>query len=154
MTQEMIEIEYNRGRTLLEKDDLSSVREANKIFTELKDFKDSEKYALMAGEKIVVLEKELEEKKEEDYNRALMLMEEKKSAQRLDQAIKLFKDLDDYKDSKELMDKCIKQREKVAVSDKKNLDRFKALGLFFALIGLIMVVFIVCAMVWQTVSGQ
>ena len=154
MTQEMIEIEYNRARNLYEKDDLESVIEANKIFISLDDYKESKKYASLSSEKVAELEKEKDEKILEDYDRAVMLMQEKKSAQRLDQAIKLFKELGDYKDSKELMEKCIKRREKVAVSDKKNLDRFKALGLFCALIGLVMIVFIVCAMIWQVVSNS
>ena len=153
MTQEMIEIEYNRGRTLIENNDLNSAIEAKKIFESI-DYKDSKKYLEIANKFLIDLENDLKEKKEEDYERALLLMKEKKSAQRLDQAIKLFKELDDYKDSKELMEKCINQRNKVSISDKKNLNRFKALGLLFASIGLVMVVFIICAMIWQVVSNS
>ena len=153
MTQEMIEIEYNRGRTLIENNDLNSAIEAKKIFESI-DYKDSKKYLEIASKLVIDLENDLKEKKEEDYERALLLMKEKKSAQRLDQAIKLFKELDDYKDSKELMEKCINQRNKVSISDKKNLNRFKALGLLFASIGLVMVVFIICAMIWQVVSNS
>lgn len=154
MTLEMIEIEYNRGRTLIEKDDLDSVIEANKIFVELNDYKDSKKFLDLTSKRIEELKEALDFKKKEDYDRAVLLMKQKRSAQRLDQAIKLFKELDDYKDSKELMDKCIKYREKVALNDKKGINRLKALGLFFALIGLVVIVFIVCAMVWQVVSNQ
>lgn len=153
MTKEMMEIEYNRARNLIASENLDKLIEARDILTELDDYKDSKKYL----EKVVIeinnLNADLEEKKDEDYKRAIMLMKEKKSAQRLDQAMKLFKDLDDYKDSKELLEECQELREKVSIQDRRNLDRFKLLGYLFAGIGVIAVFFIICAMIWQIVSN-
>ena len=152
MTQEMIEIEYNRARSLLEKDELDDFIEAKKILESI-DYKDSKKYLDIAIKKVDEKTIELEEKRKEDYEYAVFLMKEKKSAQRLDQAIKLFTNLGDYKDSKEKLEYCIKYREKVSISDKKNINRLKALGLFFVGIGLATVVFIICAIIWQVVSN-
>ena len=153
MTKEMIEIEYNRARSLIEKDDLDSFLEAKKVFESIIDYKDSKKFLDITISKIEEKEIELEKKKEEDYEYACFLMKEKKSAQRLDHAIKLFTNLDDYKDSKSNLEICIKNREKVSISDKKNINRLKALGLFFVGIGLVTVVFIICAMIWQVVNN-
>ena len=92
MTKEMMEIEYNRARTLLSADELEKIEEARNILEELDDYKDSKKFLDEAKLKINEMQIEIDEKKEEDYERAILLMKEKKSAQRLDQAIKLFND--------------------------------------------------------------
>ena len=44
MTAEMMEIEYNRARNLLEKTDISSLEEAVKVFEDLNDFKESDDF--------------------------------------------------------------------------------------------------------------
>lgn len=152
MTKEMIDIEYNRARTLSEKDDIKSVEEAIKIFENLEDYKDSNKFLNLSKEKLNKLKLDYDQKREEDYERAIMLMKEKNSAQRLDQAIKLFNSLEDYKDSNELKEKCINQRHKVMVKDRKNLDRFKLLGYLFAGIGVVIIAFIICAVIWNVTS--
>lgn len=153
MTLEMMEIEYNRARELSQKDDVKSLSEAIKIFESLDDFKNSKKFMEEASIKLEELQKELELKKEEDYSRALLLMENKKSAQRLDQAIKLFNDLSDFKDSIKLKEECTNLRLKVMKSDKKNLDRFKLIGYLCAGIGIIVIAFIICAVIWNIVSN-
>ena len=153
MTLEMMEIEYNRARDLLYKDNLDSANEAFDIFEKLGDYKDSKKFKNEAIKKINILKDELAQKKEEDYNRAIMLMENKKSAQRLDQAIKLFNDLGDYKDSINLKKECEETRLKVMKADRKGLDRLKLVGYIFAGIGVIMIVFIICAVIWSVVSN-
>ena len=153
MTKEMMEIEYNRARTLLSSDELEKLEEARNILEELNDYKDSKKFLddakLKINEKLI----ELDEKKEEDYERAILLMQQKKSAQRLDQAIKLFKQLGDYKDSKALLDECIKKRNDVSVKDKRDLDKLRLMGYLFAGIGVIVIAFIICAVIWTIVSG-
>ena len=153
MTKEMMEIEYNRARTLLSSDELEKLEEARNILEELNDYKDSKKFLddakLKINEKLI----ELDEKKEEDYERAVLLMQQKKSAQRLDQAIKLFKQLGDYKDSKALLDECIKKRNDVSVKDKRDLDKLRLMGYLFAGIGVIVIAFIICAVIWTIVSG-
>lgn len=153
MTLEMMEIEYNRARELSQKDDIKSVSESIKIFSNLDDFKNSKKFMEDASNKLEELKIELDEKKEDDYNRALLLMENKKSAQRLDQAIKLFNDLGDYKDSVKLKEECNNLRLKVMKSDRKNLDRLKLVGYLFAGIGIIAIAFIICAVIWNIVSN-
>ena len=153
MTLEMMEIEYKRARELSLKDDIKSVEEAIDIFTKLEDFKESNRFKNEALAKYNILKEEYNEKLEEDYNRAVMLMQNKKSAQRLDQAIKLFKDLADYKDSMKLKEECEILRQKVMVSDRKNLDRFKLLGYLFAGIGVVVVAIIICAVIWSIVSN-
>ena len=153
MTKEMMEIEYSRARTLLSSDELEKLEEARNILEELNDYKDSKKFLddakLKINEKLI----ELDEKKEEDYERAILLMQQKKSAQRLDQAIKLFKQLGDYKDSKALLDECIKKRNDVSVKDKRDLDKLRLMGYLFAGIGVIVIAFIICAVIWTIVSG-
>lgn len=153
MTLEMMEIEYKRARELSLKDDIKSVEEAIDIFTKLEDFKESNRFKNEALAKYNILKEEYNEKLEEDYNRAVMLMQNKKSAQRLDQAIKLFKDLADYKDSMKLKEECEVLRQKVMKSDRKNLDRFKLLGYLFAGIGVVVIVIIICAVIWSIVSN-
>ena len=153
MTKEMMEIEYNRARNLSATEDLDKLIEARNIFENLDGYKNSNDLLNDVIIKINGLKGDLEEKKLDDYNRALLLMQEKKSAYRLDQAIKLFKELGDYKDSKELLEKCEDYRNKVILNDKKNLDRFKLLGYLFAGIGVVAVVFIILAMIWQSVNN-
>ena len=153
MTLEMMEIEYTRARELSQKEDVKSLEEAINIFTNLEDFKDSNKFKNNAITKLNLLKEELEEKKKEDYNRAVMLMQNKKSAQRLDQAIKLFNELADYKDSNKLKEECIILRQKVMKGDKKSLDRLKLVGYLFAGIGIIAIAFIICAVIWNIVSN-
>ena len=153
MTLEMMEIEYTRARELSQKEDIKSLEEAINIFTNLEDFKDSNKFKNNAITKLNLLKEELEEKKKEDYNRAVMLMQNKKSAQRLDQAIKLFNELADYKDSIKLKEECIILRQKVMKGDKKSLDRLKLVGYLFAGIGIIAIAFIICAVIWNIVSN-
>ena len=153
MTLEMMEIEYKRARELSQKDDIKSVEEAINIFTNLEDFKESNRFKNDAVLKLNQLKEEFNEKLEEDYNRAVMLMQNKKSAQRLDQAIKLFNDLADYKDSNKLKEECITLRQKVMKNDKKNLDRFKLAGYLCAGIGIIAIAFIICAIIWNIVSN-
>ena len=153
MTLEMMEIEYTRARELSQKEDIKSLEEAINIFTNLNDFKDSNKFKNDAITKLNLLKEELEEKKKEDYNRAVMLMQNKKSAQRLDQAIKLFNELADYKDSNKLKEECIILRQKVMKGDKKSLDRLKLVGYLFAGIGIIAIAFIICAVIWNIVSN-
>lgn len=153
MTKEMMEIEYNRARNLSATEDLDKLIEARNIFENLDGYKNSNDLLNDVIIKINSLKGDLEEKKLDDYNRALLLMQEKKSAYRLDQAIKLFKELGDYKDSKELLEKCEDYRNKVILNDKKNLDRFKLLGYLFAGIGVVAVVFIILAMIWQSVNN-
>ena len=153
MTLEMMEIEYTRARELSQKEDIKSLEEAINIFTNLNDFKDSNKFKNDAITKLNLLKEELEEKKKEDYNRAVMLMQNKKSAQRLDQAIKLFNELADYKDSNKLKEECIILRQKVMKGDKKSLDRLKLVGYLFAGIGIITIAFIICAVIWNIVSN-
>ena len=153
MTKEMMEIEYNRARTLLSSDELSDLEEARKILEELDDYKDSKKFLddskLKINKKII----EIDETKEEDYERAILLMKEKKSAQRLDQAIKLFKLLGDYKDSEALLNECIQKRQDVSVKDKRDLDKLRLTGYLFAGIGVIVIAIIICAVIWTIVSG-
>ena len=153
MTLEMMEIEYNRARDLMNKDDLESVNEALKTFDNLGDYKDSLRFKNETIKRINILKDDLAQKNEEDYNRALMLMENKKSAQRLDQAIKLFNDLGDYKDSINLKKECEETRIKVMKADKKGLDRLKLTGYIFAGIGVVMIVFIICAVIWSVISN-
>ena len=153
MTLEMMEIEYTRARELSQKEDIRSLEEAINIFTNLEDFKDSNKFKNNAITKLNLLKEELEEKKKEDYNRAVMLMQNKKSAQRLDQATKLFNELADYKDSNKLKEECIILRQKVMKGDKKSLDRLKLVGYLFAGIGIIAIAFIICAVIWNIVSN-
>lgn len=154
MTLEMMEIEYKRARNLMNKDDLDSVNEALNVFESLGDFKDSLRFKNDVIKKINLLKEEQNEKNEENYNRAIMLMENKKSAQRLDQAIKLFTDLGDYKDSIKLKEECEEARIKVMKADKKGLDRLKLTGYIFAGIGVVMIVFIICAVIWSIVSNK
>ena len=153
MTKEMMEIEYNRGRNLLETDKIENLEEAIKVFTNLEDYKESAKFLNQAKEKYNGLKMEFEEQKEEDYQRALMLMKEKKSAQRLDQAIKLFTSLEGYKDSNEQKEICLKYREKVMINDKTGLDRLKLTGYLFAGIGIIVIAIVICAVIWTLVSN-
>lgn len=154
MTQEMMEIEYNRARTLLSSNELEKLEEARDILISLNDYKDSPKFLDEAKLKINNLLIEIEEKKEEDYERAILLMKEKKSAQRLDQAIKLFKMLDDYKDSKELLEECIKKRKDVSVKDKRDLDKLRLMGYLFAGIGVVFIAFVILAVIWSIVSAE
>ena len=153
MTLEMMEIEYKRARELMLKEDIDSIKEANDIFLKLEDYKDSIKFKNETTKMLNVLESELEGKKEEDYKRAIFLMENKKSAQRLDQAIKLFTDLADYKDSEKLKNECLSYRQKVMNNDKKNLDKLKLIGYLFAGIGIIVIAFLICAVIWSIVSN-
>lgn len=153
MTLEMMEIEYNRARNLAEKTDIASLEEAVNIFEGLEDYKESKKFRDIAVLKLNEAKANLEVKIEEDYNRACFLMENKNSAQRLDQAIKLFNDLGDYKDSNELKEKCIVLRKKVMIKDKRGLDRFKLIGYLCAGIGVIAIAFIIMAVIWNIVSN-
>jgi len=153
MTLEMMEIEYNRARNLAEKTDIASLEEAVNIFEGLEDYKESKKYRDIAVLKLNEAKANLEVKIEEDYNRACFLMENKNSAQRLDQAIKLFNDLGDYKDSNELKEKCIVLRKKLMIKDKRGLDRFKLIGYLCAGIGVIAIAFIIMAIIWNIVSN-
>ena len=153
MSDEMIEIEYNRARRLIESDKLETYIEAKKILLELKDYKDSKKYLEEANSRINILESEKESKKEEDYNRAVELISGKKTSQKLDQAIKIFKELDDYKDSKELLEVTLANRKKIMTKDKKNLDRFKLLGYILAGLGVVFIALIICAVIWSIVSN-
>ena len=153
MTLEMMEIEYNRARNLAEKTDIASLEEAVNIFDGLEDYKESKKYRDIAVLKLNEAKANLEVKIEEDYNRACFLMENKNSAQRVDQAIKLFNDLGDYKDSNELKEKCIVLRKKVMIKDKRGLDRFKLIGFLCAGIGVIAIAFIIMAVIWNIVSN-
>ena len=153
MTKEMMEIEYNRARNLSATKDLDKLIEAKNIFEALDGYKNSNDLLNDVIIKINNLKADLEETKEDDYNRALLLMQEKKSAYRLDQAIKLFKKIGDYKDSVELLEKCEEYRKKVEKNDKKNLDRFRLVGYLCAGIGVIFVAFIICAFIWQAVSN-
>lgn len=153
MNLETMEIEYNRARKLTDKSDIESLEEAINVFDSLEDYKDSKKFRDIAVSKLNEAKAELDKKMEEDYNRALFLMENKKSAQRLDQAIKLLNDLGDYKDSAELKEKCIELRKKVMIKDKKGLDRFKLLGYLCAGIGVIVVAFLIMAIIWNIVSN-
>ena len=148
MTLEMMEIEYNRARRLIETNEYLKLVEAKDILVNLNDYKDSAKYLSEINSKINVYESEIEIKKEEKYLRAKQLIGDKKTSQKLDQAIKLFKELEDYKDSRELLDKTIADRKKIMVKDKKNLDRFKLLGYLFASIGLIVIVLVICGIIW------
>ena len=152
MTTEMKEIEYNRARNLIT-DDLDKLNEAKKILEELDDFKDSKKFLIDVNSKINLLELDLEEERKEKYERAVQLYKSSKTAQKLDQAIKLFKELGDYEDSLELIEKAKQDREKVAKQDRKNLDRLKLTGYLFAGIGVVMIVFIICAVIWSIVSN-
>ena len=154
MTQEMMEIEYNRARTLLSSNELEKLEEARDILVSLNDYKDSPKFLDEAKLKINNLLIEIEEKKKEGYERAILLMKEKKSAQRLDQAIKLFKILDDYKDSKELLEECIKKRKDVSVKDKRDLDKLRLMGYLFASIGVVFIAFVIFAVIWSIVSAE
>ena len=153
MTLEQQELEYNRARTLYANEDLESLNIALDTFTMLGDYKDSNKFLNLTKEKINQANLELEEKKQEDYDRAIFLMKEKKSAYRLDQAIKIFASLEDYKDSKEKLGECEKQRIKVMKRDKKTLDRFKLIGYLCAGIGGVIIAFIICAVIWSIVSN-
>ena len=142
MTTEMKEIEYNRARNLIT-DDLEKLYEAKKILEELDDFKDSKEFLIDVNSKINLLELDLEEEKKEKYNRAVLLYKSSKTAQKLDQAIKLFNELGDYEDSLELIEKAKIERQKVAKKDRKNLDRLKLTGYLFAGIGVVMISYIV-----------
>ena len=153
MSDEMIEIEYNRARRLIETDKLENYIEAKKILLELKDYKNSMKYLEEVNSKINILEAEKEERIEENYSRALDLISGKKTSQKLDQAIKLFKELDDYKDSKVLLEQTLENRKKIIDKDKKNLDRFKLLGYILAGLGIVFIAFIICAVIWVIVSN-
>ena len=124
-----------------------------KILLELKDYKDSQKYLEEANSRINILESEKESKKEEDYNRAVELISGKKTSQKLDQAIKIFKELDDCKDSKELLEVTLANRKKIMTKDKKNLDRFKLLGYILAGLGVVFIALIICAVIWSIVSN-
>ena len=153
MSDEMIEIEYNRARRLIESDKLENYIEAKKILLEIKDYKNSMKYLEEVNSKINILEAEKIERIEENYSRALDLISGKKTSQKLDQAIKLFKELDDYKDSKVLLEKTLEDRKKIMDKDKKNLDRFKLLGYLLAGLGIVFIAFIICAVIWVIVSN-
>ena len=60
MTKEMMEIEYNRARTLLSSDELEKLEEARNILEELNDYKDSKKFLddakLKINEKLIELD--------------------------------------------------------------------------------------------------
>ncbi len=148
MTDEMIEIEYNRARRLIESNEYIKMVEAKDILVKIGDYKNSLKYLEEVNAKINVYESELESKKEEKYNRAIELISNKKTSQKLDQAIKLFKELDDYKDCKELLEKTLEERKKIMVKDRKNLDRFKLIGYLCAGIGVVILAFILLAVIW------
>ena len=154
MTVEMMEIEYNRARTLLEKGEISGLEEALNIFEDLNDYKESPKLKNMVIEKLNVKKAELEEQKEEKYNRAILLMENKKSAQRLDQAAKLFNDLGDYKDSIKLREECLVYRQKVMKKDKAGIERLRLIGYLFAGIGVIVIAFIVLAVIYNVFGRE
>lgn len=154
MTVEMMEIEYNRARTLLEKGEISGLEEALNIFEDLNDYKESPKLKNMVIEKLNVKKAELEEQKEEKYNRAILLMENKKSAQRLDQAAKLFNDLGDYKDSIKLREECLEYRKKVMKKDKAGIERLRLIGYLFAGIGVIVIAFIVLAVIYNVFGRE
>ena len=154
MTAEMMEIEYNRARNLLDKTNVASLEEAVQVFEELNDYKDSLKYKNTAILKLNEAKAEVEELKEESYSRALMLMENKKSAQRLDQAMKLFTDLGDYKDSVALKEECLKLREKVMKKDKAGIERLRLLGYLFAGIGIIAIAFVVLAIIYNLFGAE
>ena len=115
MTLEMMEIEYNRARNLAEKTDVASLEEAINVFESLEDYKESKKYRDIAVVKLNEAKANLANKIEEDYNRACFLMENKKSAQRLDQAIKLFNDLGDYYGCKNLNNSAYYLRDAFAI---------------------------------------
>ena len=153
MTKEMMEIEYNRARRLLETNDYEKIIEAKRIFTDLGDYSNSMKYLEDANSKINIYESEIEEKTEEKYNRALELLEGTKTAQKLDQAIKLFKELDDYKDSKEKLKYATRKREIIREKDKKSLDRLKFAGYLCVGIGIIVIAFLILAVIWSIVSN-
>ncbi len=152
MTEGMKEIEYKRARNLIS-DNLDKCMEAKKIFTDLDDYKESRRFLQEVTIKINVMLEDLEVKKEEDYNRAIELISSNPTAQKHDQAIKIFRSLDDYKDSKEILDRLLVEREKMMKKDKKNLDRFKLLGYLCAGLGVIMIVLIICAVIWSIVSN-
>ena len=154
MTLEMMEIEYNRARTLLDKTDVASLEEAVKVFEGLDDYKDSKKLRGIAVEKLNDAIAEEEELKEESYSRALMLMENKKSAQRLDQAMKLFADLGDYKDSVALKEECQKARIKVMKKDKAGIEKLRLAGYLCAGIGVVVVAFIILAIIYNVFGRE
>ena len=154
MTAEMMEIEYNRARVLLDKTDISSLEEALNIFESLNDYKDSNKLRNIAVEKLNEAKAEEEVLKEDSYKRALMLMENKKSAQRLDQAIKLFNDLGDYKDSASLKEKCLEFRQKVMKKDKAGIEKLRLAGYLCAGIGVIVVAFIILAIIYNLFGAE
>ena len=153
MTNEMKEIEYNRARNLIV-EDIDKLYEAKKILENLDDYKDSKKFLVDVNSKINLLELDLEEERKEKYERAVALYNSSKTAQKLDQAIKLFKELGDYEDSLTYIEKAKVERDKVAKKDRKNLDRLKLTGYLFAGIGVVMIVFIICAVIWSVVSNS
>ena len=153
MTLEMMEIEYNRARTLLAKEDIPSLEEAVNIFEGLNDYKESVKFRNMAVEKLNEKKAELEVLNEEKYKRALLLMENKKSAQRLDQAMKLFNELGDYKDSINLKEKCQEYRIKVMKKDKAGIEKFRLVGYLCAGIGVIVVAFLILAVIYNIMTN-
>jgi len=148
MTDEMLEIEYNRARRLIESNEYKKLVEAKDVLIKIGDYKNANKYLIEVNSKINLYESELENKKLENYNRAVELISSKKTSQKLDQAIKLFKELDDYKDSRELLEKTIEERKKIMVKDRKNLDRFKLVGYLCAGIGVVIIAFLILAVIW------
>ncbi len=148
MTDEMLEIEYNRARRLIESNEYKKLVEAKDVLIKIGDYKNANKYLIEVNSKINLYESELENKKLENYNRAVELISSKKTSQKLDQAIKLFKELDDYKDSKELLEKTLEERKKIMVKDRKNLDRFKLVGYLCAGIGVVIIAFLILAVIW------
>ena len=153
MTVEMMEIDYNRARSLAEKDDINSLEEAVKIFEDLKDYKESMKLRDLTVIKLNEKKGEIAELNEEKYDRAVMLMQNKKSAQRLDQAIKLFSELEDYKDSNELKEKCLQYRQTVMKKDKNNIEKMRLVGYLCAGIGVIVIAFIILAIIYNIMTN-
>lgn len=154
MANDMTELKYQRARNLIDKNDEKSIYEARTILEQLDDYKDSKKYLNDCILKINQYEIEHEEKIKEDYAKACELMKDKKSAYKLDTAIKIFKSLGDYEDSVSRLEVCNELRCNVSKKDKKGLSKIKIAGFVVIGISILFIAFIIFAAIWQSIVNE
>ena len=149
MTEEARKIAYRRARSFIDKKTKKDFIEAKNILEGILDFKDSKKYYDICVIEINKLELERENSKEDLYSKALQMMEDPTTS-KVDVAIKYFTELGDYLDSVDKIEECNVIKKKIVKKDIKGIQRIKAAGLFFCGISLCVVVFIICAMLWES----
>lgn len=149
MTDEMIEIKYQRARKLLDNYSYDNLVLALEIFEEIIDYKDSRAFRDNCVIKVNELKAQKEIDDKEKYEEACLLMGKKKTAFKLDKAIKIFTELKDYKDSKERLEKCYILRDKISKKDKRDNKRLLITGYVIGGIATLVAVLIILGFIFQ-----